>query len=176
MRLRLLPIKFIDFSLFNLLLGDHPSYITVPDGIIDFTYPQVTAVSNIVKPQAVANNTISATAAAAKELARAQSRVTVYAKRTLLFWNFLPSEGNPTLKTKDLTTIADLKTAAASFRNRSGNIMPGEEPPAGRNFQSAIFKKKRFFKLAGAFQNNAGEAGYDHWHLFGAFVLVFRSH
>jgi len=114
-------------------------------------------------------------AARGKEMAPAQSLFTGYGKRPDLSWQVFSSKKNLTLQTKNLTAIVDLKTGAVSFRDRKGNIGPDEKQPSGRNFLTAIFKRKRFFNLTRTFQTKGGDAGYGRVYPFGAALLLLRS-
>jgi len=174
MRLRL-PVSFLRSPLLNFLLGNHPSYITTPNGIIVFTDPLVTGDSNVVKLQVVADNIIRVIVARGKEMAPAQSLFTGYGKSPDFSWHVFSSKKSLTLQTKNLTAIVDLKTGAVSFRDRKGNTGPDEKQPSGRNFLPAIFKRKRFCNLSRTFQAKAGDAGYGRGYPFSATPLLFRS-
>jgi len=167
MRLRL-PVSFLRSPLLNFLLGNHPSYITTPNGIIVFTDPLVTGDSNVVKLQVVADNIIRVIVARGKEMAPAQSLFTGYGKSPDFSWHVFSSKKSLTLQTKNLTAIVDLKTGAVSFRDRKGNTGPDEKQPSGRNFLPAIFKRKRFCNLSRTFQTKAGDAGYERRYFFSA--------
>jgi hypothetical protein len=65
----------------NDLLAAPPSYIQTKDGVIVFTDPAYTGTSNAVKPEVISDNIIRVTAAPGKEIAAAQSLITVYTKR-----------------------------------------------------------------------------------------------
>jgi alpha-D-xyloside xylohydrolase len=141
-------------------LAEPPSYIQTKDGIIVFTDPVFTGISNAVKLQVVSDNIIRVIAAPGKEIAATQSLITDYNKSSDLSWNVVPSKENLILKTKNLTAIVDLKTGAVSFRDPKGNKILGEKQPFGRNFQPAIFEGKRYYNLTQTFQTTADDAWY----------------
>ena len=100
MKLRLLLLSLLCFSLFNVSLAIPPSYILTEDGIIVFTDPVFTGTSNAVKLEVVSDNIIRVIAAPGKEIAATQSLVTVYSKRSDLSWNTIPSKDSLTSKQK----------------------------------------------------------------------------
>lgn len=160
MKLRLLLFSLLNIAFFNALLAGPPAYITTPDGVIVFTDPLVTGTSNAVKLEVVSDNIIRVIAAPGKEIARTQSLVTVYNKRTDLSWNVIPAKGTLTLKTKNLSAIADLKTGVVTFLDREGKKILGEKRPFGRQFQPVVFDGKRQFNLTQTFQTTADDAWY----------------
>ena len=89
-----------------------------------------------------------------------QSLVTVYTKRSDLFWNVVPSKENLTLKTKKLTAIVNLKTGVVSFQDHNGKKILTEKPIGGRSFQSAVFDGKRYYNLTQTFQTTSDDAWY----------------
>jgi alpha-D-xyloside xylohydrolase len=160
MKIRLLLLSFLCSSVLNVILAEPPSYIQTKDGIIVFTDPVFTGISNAVKLQVVSDNIIRVIAAPGKEIAATQSLITDYNKSSDLSWNIVPSKENLILKTKQLTAIVDLKTGAVSFRDPKGNKILGEKQPSGRNFQPAIFEGKRYYNLTQTFQTTADDAWY----------------
>src|SRR5205814_823241 len=96
----------------------------------------------------------------AKEIATAQSLVTIYSKNSDLSWNVVSSKETLTLKTKKLTAVVDLKTGAVSFRDKSGEKILIEKPTGGRSFQSAIFDGRRNYHLTQTFQTTGDDAWY----------------
>jgi len=93
---------FLYFSAFNVLKAEPPSYIETEDGVIVFTDPAFTGISNAVKLQVISDNIIRVTAAPGKGLTGTESLITVYSKRPDLSWNTIPSKDSLTLKTKKI--------------------------------------------------------------------------
>ncbi len=147
MKIRLLLLILLFFSFLNVLLAEPPSYIQTKDGVVIFTDPIFNGTSKAVKLEVVSANIIRVIAAPGKEIAAAQSLLTVYAKKTDLSWNVVSTKETITLKTKKLTAIVDLKTGAVSFRDHNGKKILIEKPTGGRNFRSAIFD---IYSLAGS--------------------------
>ena len=160
MRMRFLLLNLLCFSIVNAVLAEPPSYIQTKDGVIVFTDPVFTGVSNAVKLEVVSDNIIRVIAAPGKEIVASQSLVTVYAKKYDLSWNVVPSKETLTLKTKKLTVIVDLKTGAVSFRDHSGKKILIEKPTGGRSFQSAVFDGRRHYNLSQTFQTTDDDAWY----------------
>ena len=160
MKLRLLLLGFLCSSLSNVLLADSPPYITTPDGVIIFTDPLVTGSINAVKLEVISDNIIRVIAAPGKELASAQSLVTVYSKQPGLSWNVISSKGSLTLKTKAIIAIVNLKTGAVSFADLKGKKILGEKQLMGRSFQPAVFEGKRYYNLIQTFQTTSDDAWY----------------
>ncbi|HEX6426566.1 MAG TPA: TIM-barrel domain-containing protein [Niastella sp.] len=160
MKIRLLLFILLTSSLLNALLAASPGYITTPDGVIIFTDPLVTGTSNAVKLEVIADNIIRVIATPGNEIAPTQSLVTIYKKRSDLFWNVIPSKESVTLKTKSITAIVDLKTGTVTFLNRDGKKILGEKKPFGRHFQPTVFEGKRHFRLTQTFQTTPDDAWY----------------
>ncbi|AXY74084.1 DUF5110 domain-containing protein [Paraflavitalea soli] len=160
MKLRLLLFSLLCSSLLNILQAAPPSYITTPDGIIVFTDPLVTGVSNAVKLEVITDNIIRVIAAPGKEMAASQSLVTVYRKSPSVFWKVTSSKDSLTLKTKKLTAVIDLKTGAVIFRDQAGKKILAEKQPLGRSFQPTVFDGKRYYALTQTFQTPANDAWY----------------
>jgi alpha-D-xyloside xylohydrolase len=160
MRLRVLLFSFLSSSLLNVLLADAPAYITTPDGVIIFTDPLVTGISNAVKLEVVADNIIRVIAAPGKEIVSTQSLVTVYNKKPELSWNVIPSKESLTLKTKALTAVIDLKTGAVCFFDLKGKKIVAEKQNSGRSFLPAIFEGRRYYNVSQTFQAADDEAWY----------------
>ena len=160
MKIRLFLLCFVYVSVLNVLLAEPPSYIQTKDGVIVFTDPLFTGVSNAVKLEVVADNIIRVIAAPGKKLAPAQSLITVYTKRPDLSWNVIPSKEGITLKTKALTAIVNLKTGVVSFWDLKGKKIIGEKPIAGRSFQPTVFDGKRYYNLKQTFQSTSDDAWY----------------
>lgn len=158
-RFLLLLGYFFAFSV-NALLAAPPSYIQTKDGVIVFTDPVFTGTSNAVKLEVVSDNIIRVIAAPGKEIAAAQSLVTVYSKRPDIVWNIIPSKDNLTLKTKTLTAVVDLKTGAVSFRDNKGKKILAEKQSFGRDFQPVVFDGKPYYSLTQTFQTTPEDAWY----------------
>src|SRR5690349_10540351 len=158
-RFLLLLSCFCAFA-FNDLLAAPPSYIQTKDGVIVFTDPAYTGTSNAIKLEVVSENIIRVMAAPGKEMAPAQSLVTVYTKRPDLFWNVIPSKDSLTLKTKKLTAVVDLKTGAVTFRDNKGRKILAEKQPLGGRFQPVVFEGKPYYALTQTFQSTTGDAWY----------------
>lgn len=92
MKRYLLLLSFFFASAYNYLLAESPSYILTKDGVIVFTDPVFTGVSNAVKLEVVSDNIIRVTVAPGKEIMPAQSLVTVYSKSPGLSWDVVPSK------------------------------------------------------------------------------------
>ncbi|MGZ3900786.1 MAG: alpha-xylosidase, partial [Bacteroidia bacterium] len=160
MKIRLLLLNFLCFSVFNVSLAEPPSYIQTEDGVIVFTDPVFTGTSNAVKLEVISDNIIRVIAAPGKEFAAAQSLITIYSKRPNLSWNTIPSKDSLVLKTKRMTAIVDLKTGAVTFRDLSGKKILNEKPTGGRSFQSAVFDGRRYYNITQTFQTTADDAWY----------------
>ncbi len=160
MKLRLLLLNLLFFAFIDAVLAVPPSYIQTKDGVIVFTDPIFTGISKAVKLEVVSDNIIRVIAAPGKEIAAAQSLVTVYSKKSDLSWNVVSSNEILTLKTKKLTAIVNLKTGAVSFRDNSGKKILIEKPTGGRSFQSAIFDGRRRYHLTQTFQTTDDDAWY----------------
>jgi len=160
MKIRLLLLNFLFFAFTNAVLAAPPPYIQTKDGVIIFTDPIFTGSTKAVKLEVVSDNIIRVIAAPAKEIAAAQSLLTVYAKKSDLSWNVVSSKETLTLKTKKLTAVVDLKTGAVSFRDNSGKKILIEKPTGGRSFQSAIFDGRRHYHLTQTFQTTDDDAWY----------------
>ncbi len=160
MKRSLLLLGMLSAFAFNDLLAAPPSYIRTKDGVIVFTDPAFTGTSNAVKLEVISDNIIRVTAVPGKELAPAQSLITVYNKRPDIFWNVIPTKDSLTLKTKKLTAVVDLKTGAVTFRDNSGKKILIEKPTGGRSFQPAIFDGRRHYHLTQTFQTTEDDAWY----------------
>ncbi|MEP6556668.1 MAG: TIM-barrel domain-containing protein, partial [Ferruginibacter sp.] len=160
MKLRLHLLTFFCFLFVNVVLAVPPSYIQTKDGVIVFTDPLFTGTSKAVKLEVVSDNIIRVIAAPGREIAAAQSLVTIYSKKFDLSWNVVSSKETLTLKTKKLTAIVDLKTGAVSFLDNSGKKILIEKPTGGRSFQSAIFDGRRHYHLTQTFQTTDDDAWY----------------
>lgn len=163
MKLQLPLLTIVCALYFNALLAGSPTYIETKDGVIVFTDPAFTGTLNAVKLEVVSDHIIRVIAAPGKEILTAQSLVTIYAKRSDLTWDVLPSKESIELKTKILKAIVDLKTGVVSFRDRSGNKILTEKPIGGRSFQPAVFDGRRYYSLTQTFQT----AGDDAWYGLG---------
>src|SRR5664279_5186251 len=159
MRLRLLLLNLLCFSVFGALWAAPPSYIKTTDGVIVFTDPIFTGTSNAVKLEVISDNIIRVIAASGKEIAATQSLVTIYSKRPDLSWYTIPAEDSLTLKTKRIAATIDLKTGAVTFRDLSGRKILNEKS-AGRSFQSAVFDGRRYYNITQTFQTTADDAWY----------------
>jgi alpha-D-xyloside xylohydrolase len=150
---------FFAFAI-NDIFGAPPSYIQTKDGVIVFTDPAFTGFSNAVKLEVVSENIIRVIAAPGKEMAPAQSLVTVYTKRPDLFWNVIPTKDSLTLKTQKLTAVVDLKTGAVTFRDNKGRKILAEKQQMAGRFQPVVFEGKPFYALTQTFQSTSGDAWY----------------
>ena len=81
MKLRLLLLSLLTFTLFNNLLAAPPAYIKLPDGVIVFTDSLLTGATNAVKLEVVSDDIIRVIAAPGKELTSGNSLITVYRKK-----------------------------------------------------------------------------------------------
>lgn len=144
----------------NDLLAAPPSYIQTKDGVIVFTDPAFTGTSNAVKLEVISDNIIRVIAAPGKEIAPAQSLVTVYTKSPDLSWNVIPAKDNLMLKTKRLIAVVDLKTGAVTFRDNKGKKILAEKQSPGNRFEPAVFEGKPYYTLTQTFQTTAGDAWY----------------
>ena len=160
MRRGLLLFHFLYFSAFNVLKAEPPSYIETEDGVIVFTDPAFTGISNAVKLQVISDNIIRVTAAPGKGLTGTESLVTVYSKRPDLSWNTIPSKDSLTLKTKKIAAVVDLKTGAVTFRDLNGKTILTEKPIRGRSFQSAVFDGRHYYHITQTFETTADDAWY----------------
>lgn len=160
MKLRLLLFSLLASALLNDLLAVPPAYIKLPDGVIFFTDSLFTGSSHTIKLEVVADNIIRVIAAPGKELASANSLITVYRKKSGLTWNVIPSKESLTLKTKRLTAIIDRRTGGVTFTDPAGKKILAEKQPFGRDFQAAVFDGRRYFTLTQTFQSTEGDAWY----------------
>jgi alpha-D-xyloside xylohydrolase len=160
MKIRLLLLNFLCFSVFTVLLAEPPSYILTEDGVIVFTDPIFTGTSNAVKLEVISDNIIRVIAAPGKDIAATQSLITTYSKKTDISWNTIPSKDRLTLKTKKITAIVDLKTGVVTFRDLRGKKILSEKPTGGRSFQSAVFDGRRYYNITQTFQTTADDAWY----------------
>ncbi|MEO6721072.1 MAG: TIM-barrel domain-containing protein [Ferruginibacter sp.] len=160
MKIKLLLPSLIFTLFFNTLRAEPPSYIQTEEGVIVFTDPAFTGVSNAVKLEVIADNIIRVIAVPGKEIALTKSLVTVYSKATDLTWKVISSKDKVSLKTKVLTAVVDLKTGAVTFWDASGKKIINEKPIAGRSFQPAIFDGKSYYNLTQTFQSTSGDAWY----------------
>jgi alpha-D-xyloside xylohydrolase len=160
MKLRSLLFTFLCTISFNALLAEPPSYIRTKDGVVVFTDPALTGVTNAVKLEVVSDHIIRVIAAPGKEILTSKSLVTVYAKNPGLSWNVVPSKENLTLITKSLRVIVNLKTGAVSFRDHSGKKILTEKPIDGRIFQAAVFDGRRYYNLTQTFLTTEDDAWY----------------
>ena len=168
----LLLLSMLCAFAFNDLLAAPPSYIQTKDGVIVFTDPAFTGTSNAVKLEVISDNIIRVIVAPGKEIAPAQSLITVYTKRPDLFWTVIPSKDNLTLKTKKLTAIVDLKTGAVTFRDNKGRKILAEKQPLGSRFQPVVFEGKPYYALTQTFQSTSGDA----WYVLGQHQDLISSH
>ncbi|MFX1703986.1 glycoside hydrolase family 31 protein [Chitinophaga sp. CC14] len=160
MKLRLLLLSLLTFTLFNNLLAAPPAYIKLPDGVIVFTDSLLTGATNAVKLEVVSDDIIRVIAAPGKEIVAGNSLVTVYHKQTGLTWDISTSKETLTLKTKKLIVTVDRGTGAVTFTDLAGKKILAEKQPFGRDFQSAIFDGKRYYTISQTFQTAAGDAWY----------------
>jgi alpha-D-xyloside xylohydrolase len=160
MNQRLLLLNILCFSFINVLLAEHPDYIPTKDGVIAFTDPVFTGTSKAVKLEVASDNIIRVIAAPGRETVAAQSLVTVYAKKLDLSLNVVSSKETPTLKTKKLTAIVDLKTGTVTFRDNSGKKTLIEKPTGGLCLQSAIFDGRGHYHFTQTFQTTEDDAWY----------------
>ncbi|OQP61181.1 alpha-xylosidase [Niastella vici] len=160
MKLRLLLLGVLCFSMINAVLADSPAYITTPTGVIIYTDSLVTGRSGAVKLEVIADNIIRVIAAPGREVALTQSLITDYSKKPGLTWNVIPSKGSLTLKTKTLTAIVDLKTGAVSFRDITGKKILAEKQLFGRHFQPTVIEGKPYYALTQTFQSTGDDAWY----------------
>jgi len=160
MKIRILLFSLLTVAAVNVLLAAPPTYKTIPDGLIIFTDSLVTGTSNAVRLEVIAANIIRVTAAPAKEIMPVQSLVTVYKKRSDVFWEVIPSKGHLTLRTKKLSAVVDLKTGAVSFRDGKGEKILDEKQTLGRSFQPSVVEGKRCYELIQTFQTAPGDAWY----------------
>jgi alpha-D-xyloside xylohydrolase len=160
MKLRLLLLNCFSFCFINALLAEAPPYIQTKDGVIVFTDPVYTGLSNAVKLEVIADNIIRVIAAPGKEIAASQSLVTAFSKKNDLSWHVVPSKETLILKTKKIAAIIDLKTGSVCFRDHSGKKILTEKPTGGRSFQPAVFDGKRYYNLTQTFQTTPDEALY----------------
>jgi alpha-D-xyloside xylohydrolase len=160
MKRSLLLLSMLSAFAFNAVLAAPPSYIQTKDGVIVFTDPAFTGTSNAVKLEVISDNIIRVIVAPGKEIAPAQSLITVYTKRPDLSWNVIPAKNNLTLKTKKLTAVVDLKTGAVTFLDNNGKKILTEKQPFGRQFLPVVFEGKPYYALTQTFQSTAGDAWY----------------
>lgn len=160
MKLRLLLLSLLTFTLFNNLLAAPPAYIKLPDGVIVFTDSLLTGATNAVKLEVVSDDIIRVIAAPGKEIVAGNSLVTVYRKQPGLTWDISTSKETLTLKTKKLIVTVDRGTGAVTFTDLAGKKILAEKQPFGRDFQSAIFDGKRYYAITQTFQTAAGDAWY----------------
>ncbi len=117
MKRYLLLLSFFFASAYNYLLAESLSYILTKDGVIVFTDPVFTGVSNAVKLEVVSDNIIRVTVAPGKEIMPVQNLVTVYSKNPSLSWDVVPAKDSLVLKTKKLTAVVDQRTGVVVFRD-----------------------------------------------------------
>jgi alpha-D-xyloside xylohydrolase len=160
MKLRILLFGLFSVIVVNALMAEPPAYKTTPTGVIIYTDPLVTGISNAIKLEVITNNIIRVIAAPAQEISPTQSLVTVYSKMRDLSWDVIPSKESVTLKTKSLSAIVNLKTGAVTFLNKEGKKILAEKQPLGRNFHPTVFDGKRSYNLTQAFQTTADDAWY----------------
>ncbi|THU40131.1 DUF5110 domain-containing protein [Niastella caeni] len=156
----LLFVSYLCGFAINDLLAAPPSYIKTKDGVVVFTDPAFTGTSNAVKLEVISDNIIRVIAVPGKEIAPAQSLITVYTKSADLSWNVIPAKDNLTLKTKKLTAVVDLKTGAVTFQDYNGKKILTEKKPFGRAFQPVVFEGKPYYALTQTFQSTAGDTWY----------------
>jgi alpha-D-xyloside xylohydrolase len=159
MKLRLLLLNFLCFSVFTVLSAEPPSYVKTENGVIVFTDPIFSGTSNAVKLEVISDNIIRVIAAPGKDIAATQSLVTVFSKSPDLSWNTIPSEDSLILKTKKIAATIDLKTGAVTFRDLDGKKILSEKP-TGRSFQSAVFDGRRYYHITQGFQSTADDSWY----------------
>ncbi|SKD00749.1 alpha-D-xyloside xylohydrolase [Chitinophaga ginsengisegetis] len=160
MKLRLLLLSLLTFTLFNNLLAAPPAYIKLPDGVIVFTDSLLTGATNAVKLEVVSDDIIRVIAAPGKEIVAGNSLITVYRKQPGLTWDISTSKETLTLKTKKLIVTVDRGTGAVTFTDLAGKKILAEKQLFGRDFQSAIFDGKRYYTISQTFQTAAGDAWY----------------
>jgi len=145
---------------FSDLLAAPPSYIQTKDGVIVFTDPAYTGTSNAVKLEVISDNIIRVIVAPGKEIAPAESLITVYTKRPDLSCTVIPTKDNLTLKTKKITAVVDLKTGAVTFRDYTGKKILAEKQSFGRDFQPVVFEGKPYYALTQTFQSTSDDGWY----------------
>lgn len=135
-------------------------YIKTSDGIIVFTDPLVTGVSQAVKLEVVSDRIIRVIASPGKEISPIQSLVTVYTKKPGLSWNVYADKEKVTLKTRAIAAEVNLKTGAVVFFDGTGNKILSEKPTGARTIQPVVFEGKRSYHLTQTFQTSADDAYY----------------
>ena len=160
MKLRLLLLSFLLCSVFNVILAGPPSYIQTNNGVIIFTDPAFTGMSNAVKLEVVSDNIIRVIAVPGKEIAPVQSLVTVFNRSSIPAWSIVSSKDKLTLKTRELSAIVDLKTGTISFWDSKRKKILSEKPIEGRSFKPAVFDGKRYYHLTQTFETTNDDAWY----------------
>jgi alpha-D-xyloside xylohydrolase len=160
MRIQLLLLSFLICGAFNVILAGPPSYIQTKNGVIVFTDPAVSGISNAVKLEVISDNIIRVIAAPGKEIAPVQSLMTVVTGTPNPSWSFISSKDKLTLKTKKLSAIVDLKTGTVSFWDLTGKKILSEKPIIGRSFKPTVFDGRRYYHLTQTFQTTADDAWY----------------
>ena len=160
MKLRILLFSLFNCIVCNALLAEPPAFKTTPDGVIIYTDPLVTGITNVIKLEVITDNIIRVIAAPESEMPPVQSLITIYTKRRDLSWDIIPSKETVTLKTKSLSAIVNLKTGAVTFLNKEGKKILAEKQPLGRNFRPTVFDGKKYYNLTQAFQTTGDDAWY----------------
>ena len=156
---RLLVLGFFLMSFFNGKAEPNP-YIKTNDGIIVFTDPLVTGISQAVKLEVISDHIIRVIAAPEREIFPTQSLVTIYTKKPGLTWNVFSNKEIVTLKTKAITAKVNLKTGAVVFFDSTGNKIVSEKAAGGRSLRPVVFEGKRSYHLVQSFQTSSDDAYY----------------
>ena len=140
--------------------GEPSSFEKTPYGIIVYTDPLYTGVSQAVRLEVVNDRIIRVTAAPGRAFSNTPSLVTVYKRDPKQTWEVVPARETVTLKTKALSAVAHLKTGSVDFYDAAGQRLVGEKLAKGRSIEPAIFEGKRSYNLVQSFQTARDEAFY----------------
>jgi alpha-D-xyloside xylohydrolase len=159
--LRLLPLLgvFIFSYAVGLARPGEP-FLKTADGVI--IYPADSFLTNIkaVRLQVIADNIIRVIACPTTEFAVYQSLVVIYKKDVRPSWNLLPQKDNTiTVKTKQLTAVADLGTGVVVFYDVQGKKILAEKS-AGPVFDKTVFEGERTYSINRNFETIPGDAWY----------------
>jgi alpha-D-xyloside xylohydrolase len=159
-----------------------PSFEKTSNGIIVYTDPLYTGISQAVRLEVVDDNIIRVTVAPQKEFSTAKSLVMVYTHDPKQVWEVVPANEKVTLKTKAVSAVAHLKTGAVSFYDAAGNRIVGEKLARGRSIKPVVFEGRRSYSMVQHFETAADEAIYglgqhqdDVFNYMGQQVILFQN-
>jgi alpha-D-xyloside xylohydrolase len=136
------------------------SFIKTPDGIIIYPHGEISGPAKAVRLQVINDNIIRVTAISSKEFPAIKSLITVYNNIPLPKWDVIPADKNTvTLKTKQLSAVADLISGRIIFYNSEGKEILAEKNQ-GRTLEPVVFEGERTYTLYQSFETTADDAWY----------------